>query len=106
MPIQFIGLKDFKPEETEVITEISEHYHEKLKIKVHKFLLKVHIKKQRKAGNRQKFSSHLRLETPHILAVSESHDWDLPRALHECYKKLEREINHKLKLEGHLPKPK
>jgi ribosome-associated translation inhibitor RaiA len=106
MSIQFIGIKDFKPEETEKITEISEHYHEKLKIKVPKFLLKIHTKKQKKAGNRQKFSSHIRIETPHIIAVSESHDWDLTRVLHECFKKLEKELNHKFKLEGHLPKPK
>ena len=106
MPVQFIGLKDFDSEETEIITEISEHYHDKIKIKIHRFLLKAHIKKQKKAGNRAKFSSHLRLETPNIIAVSESHDWDLARALHDCFKKLQREIQHKFKLEGHLPKPK
>lgn len=106
MPVQFIGLKDFKPEETETITEISEHYHEKIRIKIPRFLIKAHIKRYEKAGNRVKFSAHLRLETPNILAVSESHDWDLARVLHECFKKLRREISHKLKLEGHLPKPK
>ena len=106
MPIQFINLKEFEPEETDIITDISGHYHDKLKIKIPKFLLKIHIKKQKKAGNRKKFSSHLRLETPNIIAVSESHDWDLVRTLHDCFKKLQREVSHKFKLEGHLPKPK
>ena len=106
MPVQFIGLKDFTPEETEIITDISEHYHEKLRIKVKKFLIKAHPKKHDKTGNRTKYTLHLRLETPSILAVSEAYDWDLSRVMHECFKKLKREIDHKLKLEGHVPKPK
>ena len=106
MPIDFIGLKDLKPGEAEIIADISGHYYDKLLIKIPRFLLKVHIKKQKKAGNRKKFSSHLRLETPSVIAVSESHDWDLTRVLHDCFKKLDRELKHKLKLEGHLPKPK
>ena len=107
MPVQFIGpLKDFTKEQADNIVRITEHYHNKIKIKIPKFLLKVHIKKHKKTGNRIKFSIHLRLETPNIIAVAESHDWDLIRVLHDCFKKLQRELAHKFKLEGHLPKPR
>ncbi len=107
MAVEFIGLKELKPEDIGKITEIAGHYHEKLTVKIPKFLLKVHVKKFEKAGtNRAKFSSHLRLESPEIIAISESHDWDLTRVMHDCFKKLEREISHKFKLEGHMPKPK
>lgn len=106
MPVQFIGLNKFGTEQADRIVKITEHYHNKIKIKIPDFLLKVHIKEKKLAGKKIKFSIHLRLETPNIIAVSESHDWDLVRALHDCFKRLQREIAHKFKLEGHLPKPK
>ncbi len=107
MSIEFIGLKDLKTEEVEKLTEIADHYHGKLAVRIPKFLLKLHVKKFEKAGtNRAKFSSHLRLESPQIIAISESHDWDLSKTIHTCFKKLESELNHKFRLEGHLPKPK
>lgn len=105
MPAQFIGLKDLKPGEPDTVLKITEHYHNKIKIKFPKFLLKVHIKRMEKSGKKVKFSAHLRLESPDIVAVSDAHDWDLTRTLHESFKKLQRELSHKFKLEGHLPKP-
>jgi len=54
--------------------------------------LAVNIKKHEKAGNRHKFSIHLRAENSSGLSVSESTEWDLKVAMRESFRKLEKEL--------------
>ena len=54
--------------------------------------LAVNIKKHDKAGNRHKFSTHLRAENSSGLFVSESTEWNLAVSMRVAFKKLEKEL--------------
>lgn len=104
MQIRFIGLRDLTQEEANLITTIVEGYKIKFERDIPDFILIVRTKKLRKAGNKQKFSIHTRLQNPNNIIVSQAADWDFTRTIHKSMKKLESELAHKFKTEGHLPK--
>jgi len=60
----------------------------------------IDVHKAEKAGNRYKYSIHLRVECPTILLTASHADFDLLRALHRAYDNIKTETTHKFKREN------
>ena len=56
----------------------------------------VHLKDYDKGG-KQKFSVHLRIETPGQMISSEQHDWDLETALRKTFNNAKNSVKKKFK---------
>jgi hypothetical protein len=107
MGIKYINLKDFSTMEQREIKDKSEKEYKKIIRDFKDSSLIVEVKKMEKAGDRCKYSVHLRLEggTSLILTAHQT-DWDLPRALHKTLDNLKNEADHKYHTEQHKNKKK
>ena len=104
MPFQFVNIHLLTSDERPVVDRLCVEYEPKLARHVSKPQLILQFKKYNDAGKRVKYSVHCRLEAPQILATSEAHDWDLTKTLHMVFQKIQREIEHKYKLDSqHKP---
>lgn len=108
MPIRFIGLANFDTEEDTAIKQITREYYEKILRALEKSSIVLELKKTELSetnNKRFRYDFHVRVESANkIIATAESFDWDIKRTLHRVFQKLEHELQHKYKLEGHLPK--
>ncbi len=95
MAIQYTGIKELNEEEMLSVREISEAAYEKLQNYVKKCSMNLKITKHGK--NKPNYSLHATLKAPIILFSAKSDDWDLNKALHMVFDKLENEIKHKFK---------
>lgn len=105
MPIQFIGLNSLEKKESDVVRGLAVEYYDRILRDLPQALLVLNTKIYDQEG-KKKFSLHARINAPGIVLVTEAADWDLRRTVHKVMKKMERELQHKFKTEGHLPKPK
>lgn len=104
MPIRFIGLVNFDPQEQSIIKELSEEYYDKILRDIQNALLIVDLKKYERKQKNSKYAFHSRVEGPSLMLISKASDWDIKRTLHKLFKKLEKELQHKYKIKGGLPK--
>lgn len=105
MQVRFVGLRDLTQEEASLLSTLVEGYKLRLERDIPDFILVVSVKKHSKKA-KQKYSIHTKLSAPSAVLVSQAFDWDFSRTIHKAMKKLENELQHKFKIEGHLPKPK
>lgn len=94
--IQFIGVKDLKPEEQEMVKILSAEYYGKIKRSLKNLTsMAIHIKTHHNEGTKKKFSIHVRVIAPtRMIESDKASDWDLARTLHKAFKNIEREIEH------------
>lgn len=104
MQVKFVGLQDLTQEEANLLSVLVEGYKIKIERDIQDFSLVVRVKKLSKTGKKHKYSIHTRISSPNTILVSQAFDWDFSRTIHKAMKKLENEIQHKFKTEGHLPK--
>ena len=102
MQFKFIGLKDFKKEELDIINKISDEHLKKLDRKLPDSVLTVRIKKYSHSGDRIKYSIHAHMSNPQLSA--EVAEWDLKLSLHKVYTRILKEAEHKLKVYTQRPK--
>lgn len=105
MPIQFIGLNGLEKKESDIIKGLAVEYYNRVLRDLPQALLVLQVKIYKEEG-KQKFSMHARINHPSIVLAAQAADWDLRRTVHKVMKKIERELQHKYKTEGHLPKSK
>mgnify|MGYP001561776779 CR=1 FL=1 len=98
--VRFINLRTFDATEVARIKTIVLPYAEKLQRDIHNCSVAFYGKKYDKAGERAKYSFHVRLEGPSYLLSAHAFDWDVKIATHKVMKKLENEIKHKFKTDG------
>lgn len=104
MPFQFIDLKLLTKEEVPTVERLCAEYEKKIARHVPNPQFILQFKKHNDTGKKVKYSIHCRLEAPQILAPSEAHDWDLATTLHKVFQKIEKELEHKFKLNSqHKP---
>lgn len=97
--ISYINLKELNIEEEAVVKKLTgEHLAKLEKFVKGSFVLK--IKKHSVGGKRVRYSFHLRLNAPSVIAKVESTDWDLKKALHIVFTEMGNELKHKFKLDG------
>ena len=93
--IQFIGLNQAKLQDYQKynIQKIAGNEAFKLQRKINsKMNLVVHIKEYDKAGAKQKYSVHLRVEFPGKILTSSQDDWDIETALRKTFDNAKNEI--------------
>lgn len=98
MPIQYVGLDVLNEKDMEVLTSISEKAYPKLERyypnETLVLVIKAHSKSQ---GMRAKISIHGKIEAPKIKIIAQADDWDIAKAIHKVFNKLEEEAKRKLK---------
>lgn len=105
--IQYIGLEQLNDEEKEILNRLSKEYYEKIRRTLkNETTIIVHVKEHKKTGNRKKYSVHVRVNAPTKPFDSENADWELAKVLHESFKDLERQIQHKLHTDDQENKPR
>jgi len=97
MEIEFIGFKTLDEQHQSILNQISTKSVKRIKSKFPESKLIIIIKKYEKEGKGAKYSLNAKLENPRIKFAARSHDWDLAKAAHKIFYKLENEIHHKLK---------
>lgn len=96
--IKFIGLKNLTDTQQTEVRDILNYQYEK----IHRLIknitnLIVTFKIYTKQGKANKFSVHIRLESPTQQFRSNASDWDLNKALHGAINKIINEIQHTFK---------
>ena len=93
--VQYVGLKSLGDAAGEVQTLV-ERYMEKFDhdFPDHQMIVQT---KLHNIGGRVKYSFHIRLDHPGMLAKADAVDWDLRRTVHKMMKALENEVEHKFK---------
>ena len=105
--IQYIGLEQLNEEEKSTLNKLSTEYYEKIKRTLkNETTIIVHIKEHKKVGNRKKYSLHIRVQAPTKPFDSEKADWELAKVIHESFKDLERQIQHRLHTDDQANKPR
>ncbi len=93
--IQFVGLNQAKLQDYQKynIQKIAGNEAFKLQRKINsKMNLVVHIKEYDKAGAKQKYSVHLRVEFPGKILTSSEDDWDIETALRKTFDNAKNEV--------------
>lgn len=95
--LKFVGLEGLEDVALErEITSLAERHQGKLAYLVHnEFETVVHIKRYRKAGERQKFSVHLKVSWPGGTVASSKDDWFLPNAAKSAFEAAEQQLRSK-----------
>jgi len=100
MPIRFIKSRSLTKEEIDVVNKVSSLYLNKIERYTKNPDLMIQIKKQKNSGDKAiKYSIKSRIEGS-IFIQSSCYDWNLSRAMHSCFKKLLKEMDHKFKIKG------
>jgi hypothetical protein len=98
MPVRFVKSKLLTKEEVDVVNKIGSLYLNKIERYVKNPNLIIQIKKQKNNENKAiKYSIRSRIVGT-TLIQSSCYDWNLSRAMHSCFKKLLKEIDHKFKV--------
>ncbi|MBW2969460.1 hypothetical protein KY315_01055 [Candidatus Woesearchaeota archaeon] len=95
--IQFVGVKDLEPMEQETVQRLTTENYEKIKRALKNITsLKVHVKMYKKEGEQKKFSMHVQAIYPGgTIESNKSHDFELPKALHQAFADVLVQIEHK-----------
>lgn len=96
--IQYVGLKALGDDAMTVQTLV-ERYIGKLERDVPNCQLIVHTKLH-DVGGRVKYSFHVRVDGPQLIAKADAVDWDVRRTVHKVMQALENELEHKMKKQG------
>jgi len=105
--IKFVGLNDTKlnPYQKYTVKKIASNEAFKLQRKINNEMnLVIHLKDYDKGG-KQKFSIHLRIETPGQMISSEQHDWDLETALRKVFNNAKNSVKKKFRGDSSWDKP-
>ena len=66
--------------------------------------LVIDLKSYKKTGKKQKYSLHIRVKGPFKTIEASAADWDLARVIHETFRALEREIQHRFHSDDQRPR--
>ncbi len=105
-PIQIIGIDTIEDEfEKATINKLANEYYEKIQRALRNITsVTLHIKKHTKGG-KAKWDMRVRVIAPTRIFEAQESDWDLARTLHRVFKNIERELQHRLKVDDQRNKP-
>lgn len=94
--IQLSGIRGFKNDERIIMDRIIDEYKEKFsKLLNTAGTITIYFKKEKKQGDKVKYSIKLRVDKPKLEASSL--EWELSDALHKVLKRVESEIRHRFR---------
>jgi len=97
MIIQFIGLKKLSEDEISIINRVTKTEKRKIERDLKNSKVILTIKKGDKDGKRARYSIEAKINYPNTKFAAQAEEWDLAKATHKIFNKLEQEIQHKLK---------
>lgn len=93
--IQYIGVNELKDNEKEIVDALSVKHSERIERSLDGITsFRVHLKVYEKEGNRNKFSITIHIVGKGKVFRSSASGWDLPKALHQSYLDIEKQIEH------------
>ena len=96
--IQYRGVDELNEDEKTTLNKLAPEYYEKIQRALKNITsLQVDIKLYKKLGGKRKYDVHAKVVAPTRLFSTSYADWDFARTLHKVFKKMEREILHRLK---------
>ena len=96
--IQYRGVDNLNDEEKKILDKLAPEYYDKIQRSLNNITsLQVDIKLYKKLGGKRKYDVHAKAIAPTTMFNTSYADWDFARTLHKVFKKMEREILHKLK---------
>ena len=98
--ITILRFDELGSREQDVAKEITINAYPRVERYVNEPVIEVEIKKHEKDGGAVKFSIHVRVKAPDIVASVNQDDWDLARAMHMTFDNLFTYLEHKYKKEG------
>ena len=96
--IQYRGVDGLNDDEKGTLNKLAPEYYEKIQRALKNVTsLQVDIKLYNKLGSKKKYDIHAKVIAPTKMFSTSYADWDFARTLHKVFKKMEREILHRLK---------
>ncbi len=99
--LNFVGLNQLKLETFQkyALQKIASNEALKLQRMIHNenFAVNIHVKAYEKQGNQQKYSVHMRIESPGHIFNAAQEDWELNTALHKTFDNLKNEIKKRFR---------
>ena len=94
--IKIIGIKELDDKEVETVNRLAGEYYNKIQRAIKNVTsFVIHIKSYEKTGKRKKYSVSLNVVAPTRTFDSKAADWELAKALHMTFNKVERMIEHR-----------
>lgn len=104
-PVQIIGIEKLEDEEKGVFNKLVNEYHKKIERELKNVTsLTIHIKTHSKGGKAKKYDFRVKAVAPTRIFESQESDWDLARTLHEVFRNMIRQIQHRLRTDSQRPK--
>jgi len=104
--IQITGIDEISEQDKALVNKLSNEYYDKFKRALkNEISIKLHIKQHSKTGKKHKSDVRVQLSAPTRIFEAQESDWDLARTLHKVFNNLERELQHKLKVDDQRDKP-
>lgn len=105
-PIQITGIDEISDDDKDIVNKLANEYYSKIKRALrNEISIKLHVKQHSKKGKRHKSDIRVQLLAPTRRFEAQESDWDLARTLHRVFKNIERQLQHKLKVDDQRNKP-
>ncbi len=96
MIVNFVGLKGLDEEEISILHRISKTEKKKIARDLENSKIILVIKKEDRDGKRARYILEAKIDNPNTVYKAQAEEWDLAKATHKIFNKLEQEIRHKL----------
>ena len=95
MAIKFVGLNELSDAEISTVNRICQTSLPKVERHIKDAILVLIIKKDMKSGKKGRISLNAKFDHPTTIFKVQADDWDMAKALHKIFNKLETEIKKK-----------
>ena len=94
--IKIIGIKELDDKEVETVNRLAKEYYGKIQRAIKNITsLVIHVKIYNVTGKRKQYEINVKVMAPTKSFDSKAAEWELAKALHRVFRKIERMIEHR-----------
>ena len=94
--IKIIGIKELNDNEVETVNRLAKEYYSKVQRAIKNITsIVMHVKTYNVTGKRKQYEINVKVVAPTKTFDSKAVEWDLTKALHMAFGKVERMIEHR-----------
>ena len=94
--IKIIGIKELDDNEVETVNRLAKEYYNKIQRAIKNITsLVIHVKTYNITGKRKQYEINVKVIAPTRTFDSKAVEWELAKALHVAFNKVERMIEHR-----------
>jgi len=94
--IKIIGIKELDDNEVETVNRLAKEYYGKIQRAIKNITsLVIHVKTYNITGKRKQYEINVKVVAPTRTFDSKAAEWELAKALHIVFRKIERMIEHR-----------